>query len=65
MGALKFCAFFALISLTACQHAGGSFCAIAKPIRPSKETVAHLSDAEVAQILALNKKGQRLCGWRP
>lgn len=54
-----------LLALVACQTTGGSFCDIAKPLRPSKETVAALTDAEVAALLAHNRKGQKLCGWRP
>lgn len=57
--------FLALFVLVACQHAGGSFCSIAKPIRPTKETVSVLTDAEVAAILSHNKKGSKLCGWKP
>lgn len=54
-----------LLVLTACQHTGGSFCSVAKAIRPSKETIATLSDAEVAAILAHNRKLQQLCGVKP
>ena len=57
--------FSMLLVLAACQTTGGSFCSVAKAIRPSKQTVATLSDAEVAQILAHNKKGAKLCGWKP
>ena len=55
----------ALLFLAACQHTGGSFCSIAKPIRPAKETVDNLTDAEVAALLGHNKKGAKLCGWKP
>lgn len=51
--------------LAACTTPKGSFCAISKPIRPSAETVNRLSDEEVKDILAANKRGQALCGWRP
>lgn len=54
-----------LLFLAACQTTSGSFCDIAKPVRPSKQIVAQLSDAEVSQLVAHNRKGQRLCGWRP
>ena len=54
-----------LLFLTACQHTGGSFCSIAKPIRPAKETVDKLTDAEVAAILAHNRKLQKLCRVQP
>ena len=66
MGALKLgaiCIF--CIMLVGCQAAKGSFCTIASPIRPSAETVASLSDAEVRAILSHNRKGQALCGWEP
>ena len=43
----------------------GSFCAIASPIRPSQETIDRLSDAEVSALLAHNKRGGKLCGWKP
>lgn len=55
----------ALVALAGCQTAKGSFCAISHPIRLSQKTIAALSDAEVAQVLAFNKKGQRLCHWKP
>lgn len=54
-----------LLFLAACQTTGGSFCSIAKPIRPAKETVDNLSNAEVAAILAHNRKLQKLCGIKP
>lgn len=54
-----------VLILAACQTTGGSFCTIAKPIRPAKETVDKLTDAEVAAILAHNKKGNKLCHWKP
>lgn len=53
------------IFLISCQTTSGSFCQIAKPIRPSKAEIAALSDAQVTDLLAHNRKGQRLCGWRP
>jgi hypothetical protein len=53
----------AVLLLTGCVTTGGNFCDIAKPIRPSN--VATLSDNDVAEMLAHNEKGQRLCGWRP
>jgi hypothetical protein len=53
----------ALIALSACTTTRGSFCQIAKPIRP--ENVDVLTDAEVTQLLAHNEKGQKLCNWNP
>lgn len=55
----------ALMLLAGCTTAGGSFCAVEHPIRPTRAEVATLSDASVAAILAHNEKGARLCGWKP
>jgi len=55
----------ALLTLAGCQTAKGTFCDIAKPIRLAPEQVDQLTDDQVAQLLAHNTKGQRLCGWRP
>ena len=55
----------ALIALSACQTAKGTFCDIAKPIRLAPEQVDQLTDDQVAQLLAHNIKGQKLCSWRP
>lgn len=52
-----------LLALAGCQTAKGSFCDIAKPIRLAPEQVDQLTDDQVAQILSLNEKGRRLCGW--
>ena len=38
-------------------------CDWAEPIRPSRHDV--LSDATLAQIVAHNEVGARLCGWQP
>lgn len=43
----------------------GTFCAIASPIRPSQQTIDNLSDTEVAALLAHNRRGGKLCGWKP
>ncbi|TPM39567.1 hypothetical protein FJ967_08775 [Mesorhizobium sp. B2-3-4] len=53
------------LMLAGCTTAGGSFCAVEHPIRPTKAEVATLSDASVSAILAHNEKGQTLCGWKP
>lgn len=55
----------ALIALSACQTAKGTFCDIAKPIRLVPEQVDQLTDTQVAELLGHNTRGQRLCGWRP
>ena len=54
-----------LAGATGCQTTGGTFCAVADPIRLSPQSVDALTDREVAAILALNEKGAELCGWRP
>ena len=54
-----------LLALVACTTPAGSFCAIAKPQRPSAAEIAAMSDARVAEVLAHNIKGRKLCGWRP
>lgn len=54
-----------VLALAACTATKGSFCAIESPIRLSSATVAALSDAEVKTILAHNRTGQTLCGWKP
>lgn len=53
-----------LLALAGCTTAKGSFCAIESPIRLSSAAVAALSDAEVKTILAHNRTGQKLCGWK-
>lgn len=40
-----------------------SDCDWAEPIRPSREDV--LTDGTLAQIVAHNEIGERICGWRP
>lgn len=55
----------ALIALAGCQTTKGSFCAVSSPIRLSAATIAALSDAEVKAVLAHNRKGQKLCNWKP
>ena len=68
MGALKtvaIMAIMAIMALPACQTGGGSFCDIARPLRPSEAALAAMTPAEVADMLGHNQKGQRLCGWKP
>lgn len=56
----------ALIVLAGCSAtAKGGFCAISQQIRPSAATIDAMTDAEVKAILAHNRKGRQLCGWRP
>lgn len=59
------------LTLTAALTAGcamdlrhlGSDCDWAEPIRPSRSDV--LTDGTLAQIVAHNEIGARLCRWRP
>lgn len=51
--------------LAGCTTAKGTFCDIADPIRPSEQTLAAMTDQEVAAALAHNRKGAALCGWKP
>ncbi len=53
------------LALAACQTHAGSFCTVAKPIRLTGQTIASMTDVEVAAVLAHNKRGQALCGWKP
>lgn len=53
-----------LALLVGCTTTKGSFCTIASPIRPSASTIAAMSDAEVRDVLAHNRKGAALCGWK-
>lgn len=55
----------ALLALTACTTTKGSFCEIAKPMRPSAAAIDAMTDAQVKDIVAHNRKGQKLCGWKP
>ena len=64
MGA-KIASLIVLTMLAACQTGAGSFCAIAKPMRPTYDAIAAMSDQELNEILAHNRKGQKLCGWKP
>lgn len=60
---VKVLALAALVALAACQTTGGTFCDISKPIRLTAEQVDKLTDAQVAEILAHNERGRRLCKW--
>lgn len=54
-----------LLALASCASSGGTFCDIAEPRRLSAQTIAGMSEIEVANALAHNRKGEALCGWRP
>jgi hypothetical protein len=54
-----------LVALAGCTTASGGFCTVSSPLRLSANAVDGLSDAEVRALLTHNRKGQKLCGWRP
>lgn len=54
-----------LLALAGCTTASGGFCAVSSPLRLSAKVVDALSDAEARALLMHNRKGQKLCGWRP
>lgn len=55
----------ALLALAGCQTGGGSFCDIASPWRVRQSVQDAMSAAELAELLAFNETGQRLCHWKP
>lgn len=58
----------AALALAACQTAAkGSFCDLVhlEDVRPSKATVEAMTPEEREDRLALLRKGEKLCGWRP
>ncbi|CDX57055.1 conserved exported hypothetical protein [Mesorhizobium plurifarium] len=52
-------------ALAGCTTAKGGFCAVALPMRLSDKAVDALTDQEARALLAHNRKGEKLCGWRP
>ena len=54
-----------VLLVAACTTPRGSFCEIADPIRLSPAAVDAMSDAEISAALAHNRKGEKLCGWKP
>jgi hypothetical protein len=44
---------------------GGDFCAVEHPTRLTSATVDAMTDAEVNDAVAHNRKGEKLCGWKP
>lgn len=56
---------FLAAMLPGCTHAAGSFCAVSAPSRLSAAAVDQLTDAQARALLAHNRKGQKLCGWKP
>lgn len=61
----KIIALSLLLALSACITAKGSFCDVAKPVRLSSAAIDAMSDAEVNAALAHDRKGEKLCGWKP
>lgn len=59
--------FLAAALLAACISVpvGGDFCAVEHPTRLSEKTIDAMTDAEVNDALAHNRKGEKLCGWKP
>lgn len=58
-------ALVALLLLAGCQTIPkGSFCGIAKPIRPSQKTIDAMSDREVKELLSYLETGRKLCKWK-
>ncbi len=58
-------AFMLAVALAGCTTAKGGFCAVSSPLRLSSASVDSLSDAEARALLAHNRKGETLCGWKP
>jgi hypothetical protein len=54
-----------LIAVAGCTSTSGSFCQISKPLRLSQQAIGAMSDVEVREALAHNRKGEKLCGWKP
>ena len=65
MNTLRVAAALGLIILAGCTTPSGSFCSMAKAVRLTPEQIATLSDAQVEQLVATNRKGAKFCGWRP
>ncbi|BAV46399.1 Uncharacterized protein MLTONO_1496 [Mesorhizobium loti] len=54
-----------MAAMVGCTTVKGGFCAVSSPLRLSAAAVDALSDAEVKALLAHNRKGEKLCGWKP
>lgn len=52
-------------ALAGCGTAKGGFCDVSSLQRLSATAVDTLSDQEARALLAHNRKGEKLCGWRP
>jgi len=58
-------ALLSLLALAACQTASGDFCDLNHPRRLSPATIDAMTDAEVNEALAFNRKGEVFCQWSP
>ena len=52
-----------LLCLSGCATVGGSYCDVARPVRPSVED--QMTEGTKRQILTENEKLEKLCGVRP
>jgi hypothetical protein len=52
------------LAIAGCTTAKGGFCAVASPVRISAAAVDQLTDAQARALLAHNRKGEKLCGWK-
>lgn len=46
-------------------RAGGAFCEVAKPQRPSSAEILAMTPERRKEVLAHNRLGAAQCGWRP
>lgn len=53
-----------LLAIAGCTTARGSFCDVDTPARLSPAAVDALTDAQARALLAHNRKGEKLCGWK-
>lgn len=74
MRGLKLAALMSALTLTmgmgACGtlsggQAGGAFCDVARPQRPSKDEIQAMTPERRRGVLAHNRHGAEACGWRP
>jgi hypothetical protein len=67
MSKMKWLQLLLMLSVTSCASGQGadSFCLIAHPIRPTAADVQQMSPGLVQQVLAHDKTGQQICGWKP
>ena len=45
--------------------AGGAFCEVARPQRPSRAEILAMSPERRKEVLAHNRFGAQACGWSP